>query len=162
MSLSEYAAEVEVLVRTMNQRIDDGEAAAAAIGTLQGARAYANERLESRHEFLRGFEALRPPDDAAELHDAAFDILSRLAEAEGALVEMVMDAETVEEADSVWDTPEGAAFRAIDAEAQAICAAAQANIDATRHREIFGDTPWIPAEMREVVEVTLRCTRDDL
>ena len=162
MSLSEYAEEVEVLVRTMNQRIDDGEATAQAEGTLEAARTYANERLASRHDFLDGFASLTPPDEVADLHDAAFDIVTRLAAAESVLVEIVMEAESVAEAAAVWDTPEGEAFRAIDAEARAICAAAQADIDATQHREVFGDTPWIPPEMKEVVEVTLRCTRDDL
>ena len=51
--------------------------------------------------------------------------------------------------------------RAVDAESLAICDAAQASIDATQDRDAFSDTPWIPPEMKEVIEVTFKCRAED-
>jgi hypothetical protein len=49
------------------------------------------------------------------------------------------------------------AYRAIGTEAASLCEEFRANIDATADREVFADTPWIPGNMKEVVEVTFRC-----
>lgn len=53
MSLAEYAGEVERLVVTMNQRIDNGEAEVAADPTLERAQSYATDRLDTRHDFIQ-------------------------------------------------------------------------------------------------------------
>ena len=161
MSLGEYAAEVERLVMTMNQRIDDGEADVAADSTLERAQSYAADRLDTRHDFIEAFDALEPPDEVADLHAKALDIFHRLEDAETTLADLVMAAGSFEEADAVWVTPQGEAFRKIDEEAVALCAVVQADLDATQHREAFADTPWIPPEMKDVIEVTFRCDRAD-
>ncbi len=41
----------------------------------------------------------------------------------------------------------------------ALCAAAQADIDATADRDAFAHTPWTPPQMNQVVQVTFRCDR---
>ena len=161
MSLSEYAEEVEHLVVTMNQRIDDGEAEVAGDPTLERAQSYATDRLDARHAFIDAFDALEPPSEVADLHTTALDIFDRLVAAETVLADLVMAADSFEEADAVWITPQGEAFRKIDEEAVALCAAAQADLDATQQRDAFSDTPWIPPEMKEVIEVTFRCDRAD-
>ncbi len=161
LTLGEYAEEVERLVATMNERIDEGEAVVDADPTLEQVKAYATDRVDARHDFLDAFGALDPPEEAVDLHATALDIVPRLAAAEAALADVVMEAESVEEAFAVWDSPQGEAFQAIDDEALALCAAAQAGLDATQQRDAFADTPWIPPEMREVVEVTFRCDRED-
>jgi len=161
MSLGEYAEEVVNLVSTMNQRIDEGEAEVHADPTLERAQSYAIDRLDARDDFLDDFAALEPPDEVADLHATAMDIITRLAAAETVLADLVMVATTFDEADAVWITPEGEEFRRIDEEAVALCAVVQADLDATQQREAFADTPWIPPEMKEVIEVTFRCAQED-
>jgi len=161
MSLGEYAEEVERLVVTMNQRIDDGEAEVAADPTLERAQSYATDRLDARHDFIEAFEALEPLEEVADLHATALDIFNRLVTAETVLADLVMAADTFEEADAVWITPQGEAFRRIDEEAVALCAVVQADLDATQQRDVFSDMPWIPPEMKEVIDVAFRCDRAD-
>ncbi len=160
-SLGEYAEEVERLVATMNQRIDDGEAEVAADPTLERAQSYATDRLDARHDFIDALDALEPPDEVADLHTTALDIFNRLVAAETVLADLVMVAESFEEADAVWITPQGEAFRRIDEEAVALCAVVQADVDATQQRDVFSDMPWIPPEMKEVIDVAFRCDRVD-
>lgn len=161
MSLAEYAEEVERLVVAMNHRIDDGEAEVAADPTLERAQSYAVDRLEARHGFIEAFDALEPPGEVADLHTTALDIFSRLVAAETVLADLVMAAHSFEEADAVWISPQGEAFREIDQEAVALCAVVQADLDATQQRQVFSDMPWVPPEMKEVIEVTFRCDQAD-
>ncbi len=161
MSLGEYAEEGERLIETMNRRIDDGEAALVTDPSLERARSYATDRVQARNDFLDAFVALDPPEEIAEFHAAALDILTRLATAEAALAELVMEADSFEEASSVWTSREGEAVRQIDEEALAICAAAQESLDSTKDRETFSDSPWIPPELKEIVDVTFRCDGDE-
>jgi len=159
VSLTDYAEEVERLVVAMNERLDDGEPALDAGSTLARAQAYLADRADARNEFLDAFGALSPPEDAAELHAAALDIVTRLAAAEAALADLALQATTFEDASAIWNTPQGEAFQSLDEEALALCLAAQTDFDATADRDAFSETPWIPPEMKEVVEVAFRCDR---
>jgi len=161
VTLGEYAEEIERLIVTMNQRIDDGEAEVAADPTLERAQSYATDRLDARHDFIEAFSALEPLEEVVDLHATALDIFTRLVAAETSLADLVMAADSFEEADAVWITPQGEAFRRIDEEAIALCAVVQADLDATQQREVFADMPWIPSEMKEVIEVAFRCDRAD-
>ena len=38
-----------------------------------------------------------------------------------------------------------------------LCRATQAEFDATQDREGFGSVPWIPPEMKEVIQVAFGC-----
>ena len=38
-----------------------------------------------------------------------------------------------------------------------VCIEFQSRLDATEQRGVFADTPWIPAEMKEVVERVIGC-----
>ena len=157
MSLGEYAGEVEHLVETMNERLDAGEPALAPDSNLEQAQAYFADRVDARREFLDAFTSLDPPDEVEDLHATALDIVTRLTSAESDLADLVAAAQTFDEARQVWTTPQGGVFEALDEEAQAMCAAAQRSLNATEDRDAFADTPWIPAEMKDVVEVTFRC-----
>ena len=158
MSLGEYAGEVEHLVETMNERLDAGEPALAPDSNLQRAQAYFADRVDARHEFLDALTSLDPPLEVADLHATALDMVTRLTAAESDLANLVANAHTFDEARLVWTTPQGGVFEALDKEAQAMCAAAQKSINATDERDVLADTPWIPPEMKDVVEVTFRCS----
>ena len=50
-----------------------------------------------------------------------------------------------------------ATYRAALAYDKQLCSDFQAELDATEERGVFADTPWIPGELKEVVEVVLGC-----
>lgn len=160
-SLTEYAHDVETLVTSMNERLDAADAALEDDASLEVLRDYVTDRMELRTSFLDSFRVLDPTEEVADLHAAALDIIVRLTAAESDVAGIVLEAETVEEARAAWDTAAGEVARAVDAESVAICEAAQANIDATQDRETLSDTPWIPPEMKEVIEVAFRCRDED-
>lgn len=161
MTLGEYATRVEALVNDMNTSLDRLDAEVEAAPSLEATKRYATLRVEARRNFVESMEAIEPPDAAADLHDRALQIMSRLAEAEAALAARVQDLTTNTGVDSIWLTPEGVAARAADADAIELCQSAQSTLDETQVREELGDVPWVPPEMKEVVIVTFGCLAED-
>ena len=160
-SLTEFAEELDALVSTMNERLDAGDASLGEEPSLDKMRSYATDRVKLRSDFLEAFGALDPPEEITDLYETALDIIARLVAAETELADFVIEAENAEVARTVWDSPAGDAARAVDVETLALCDAAQASIDATQDRDAFSDTPWIPPEMKEVIEVTFKCRAGD-
>jgi hypothetical protein len=158
LSLSEYNVQGAALVTVMEQRIFtlDAEWDSQA-QTVERARSYWDRRLEARVEALEGLQALDPPDKIAELHETGLDLFSRLTDAEKALAVRVASFETVTERDQWWDTTEGRAARAVDEEIDAFCHVFQAVYDATIERVILSDVPWVPSEMKEIVQIDIGC-----
>jgi hypothetical protein len=161
-SLGVFAEDLEDLVVTMNRSIDslDAEVAADGLPTLAATRAYFEERLEARHEFLSGLEALEPPEDAEELYGIGLDVMTRLTEAEQALADRVDAMDTNIGLVSLWSTPEGRAVVAVDEEAVALCRAAEEDLDTTGDGSGFGELPWIPSGLQETVSVFFGCDAD--
>ncbi len=155
-SLGDYAADVESLVTTMNARLDEIDAEVVGSTDLELIRWYATERVAAREAFIEGLDALQPPAGVAELHTTALGIVSRLAAAESALADRVMALETFPGIDAIWATPEGVAARAADAEAIALCEAAEAELDESDQAQL-GGAPWVPAEMKHIIEVAFGC-----
>ncbi len=159
-SLEEFAVQSEGLVKVLMAQLDtlDAEWESQA-PTLEGAQTYWERRLQARVEFLEGIQALDPPEQVVDLHETALDIFSRVNAAEQALAARVvtLDFEGVTDHGPWWDTPEGRAARAVDAEGIAICHAAQGQFDATQESEMFSDMAWLPSELSEVVQVAFPC-----
>jgi outer membrane murein-binding lipoprotein Lpp len=160
-SLTDYADQLEGLVTTMNARLDALDAEVEGTQDLDQVKGYARERVEARSDFIDGLRSLDPPEEVAELHTAALEIMSRLTKAESVLAERVQGMETSAGIDSIWDTPEGVAARAADEQAVALCRAAEAEINSTEERSTFEDVPWIPAEMKEIVRVAFGCDAEN-
>jgi hypothetical protein len=160
-SLTESAHDVESLVTSMNARLDAVDSALADDASLEVLRDYVTDRMDLRTDFLASFRVLNPPEEVADLHATALDIIVRLTAAESDVADIVMEAETVEAARTAWETAAGEVARAVDAESVAICEAAQASLDATRDRDSLSNTPWIPPEMKEVIEVAFGCRAED-
>lgn len=162
LTINEYASEMEELVTTMNREIDALDAGQASmITTVDGIQDYFEQKLAARHEFLESYQAIAPPEDAAEMHATALDIVSKLTEAEEALAQRAEGINDPAEWSDLWVGEEAQAFATIDEEAVAICQTAQAQMDSTTDRDVFGDLPWIPSELQEVVLVFFGCTRED-
>jgi outer membrane murein-binding lipoprotein Lpp len=160
-SVADYAEEVEALVVTMNARLDELDADLDQSWDLDHIHTYAEQRVAARSALIDGLGALEPPDEVAELHETALEILKRVTAAETAMADRVMTWTSESDVQPIWETPEGIAARTADADAIAICLAAQAEFDQTADRAEFENAPWIPAEMKEVILVAFGCEVDD-
>ena len=160
-TLSEYGEELEALVVTQNARLDELDAQVSGSASPDEDRTYARERMLARRTLIAGLEDLSPPDSIADLHAEAIEILVRLADAEAVLADKVESAESVASVDDLWNTPEGVAARTADERAILICEAAEGTFDRTKAGAEFEDVPWIPAELKEVVDVVLGCRAEE-
>lgn len=163
MSLTEYVEQLNVV---MNRAIVQGE---AIVASPQGAVLFAEgeqlddftpqdlqatlERVgEIEVEVREATAAITPPAEIAHLHDLLFD--TRFAVAREALAARAGAAADWEELSA---TPEMAAYRTAVAVDKQACLDFQAELDATAERGVFADTPWVPSELKEVVEAVLGC-----
>ena len=159
-SLTEYATALESAVGEMNGRLDELDAELPENADLEQIRRYANERVAARYAFVGLLGELEPPREVSDLHDAAGDVMGRLADAESALADYVNSLDSATGVDDLWATPLGVAARTADQESIELCLAAQEKLD-TRERSELADVPWIPPELKEVVEVAFGCIADE-
>ena len=166
MSLTEYVEEINSIVARASQRYE------ALIATPQGAVLVAEgahlleftprdlhaalERVgEIGDEVQEATGAVEPPDEVADLHAFWFETDDqRFTSAQAALAAR---AGTTTDWDELSVSPEMAAYRAALAADKEACADFQAKLDATEERGVFADTPWIPGELKEVVDILLGC-----
>lgn len=161
-SLSEYAEGVEQLVLTMNFGLDSLDPLVDDPSpSLDDWQAYASGRVALREEFVEGFALLEPPSQVLDLHDTVADIMTRLVAAETAMADEVLSLEEGADISNLWDTEAGRVALEIDAEAVALCKAAEEEFDATEDQAILADVPWIPTDMKEVIRVAFYCERSD-
>lgn len=105
-------------------------------------------------EVEEAVDAIEPPEQITDLHDLWFDFDGSFTSAQEALATRAGTAADWEE---LSESPEMAAYRAALAEDKQTCTDFQAHLDATEERGVFADVPWIPGELKEVVEVVLGC-----
>ncbi len=154
-TLTEYSERLEALgadlsteLDVLDERMSAGEPSVAdAMETLSRA-------VEARTEFQDGITALEPPAVLETIHNDLVDLHARVIAAQedwadaagsaGSLAELEQDEAAV-------------AFRSLLDDAVAACHDIQERLDATAERETAAGTPWVPVEMKEVVEVALGC-----
>lgn len=163
LSMADYATQVEDLVAEMNRKIDklDAEVRVREATTLEGYLNFWETKVLARRELVEGLQAIEPPEEAAEMHASAIGIVDRLAITDNAMAELVASMQTDQELSGLLASPEFLATEAVDEEAIALCLAAQTEFDSTADREVFGEMPWIPSELREVVNVAFGCTKEE-
>ncbi len=155
LSLTEYAERVDALAFELGEQLDAGDARmSTGTPTLEDAQEVLTSAVAARTGFQEGVIALDPPEEFADVHTDFVEVHSRIIAAQEAFVARAATAATLEELDQ---SAEAEAYRAIGTEAASLCQEFRARIDTTADREVFADTPWIPADMKEVVEVTFRC-----
>ncbi len=157
---AEYAEEVEKLTTTLYQRIEDlSEATGVPAGsaTMEDLRTYYNELAAAFRELWEGLEALQPPEDSEDDHALSIDLANTLTTATEAFALLAEEAETEDDLQRLFDSPEAEAVVAARDEMVAFCQQGQAEFDATSDREVWGDAPWIPSELQEVIRVVLGC-----
>ncbi len=155
VSLTEYAGTLEALATDMGEQFEAGDARmSTGTPTIEDAREVLAEALDVRGEFQEALTALDPPDEVADLHADLVDLHARIISAQEAFAAR---AETATGLEELEQSTEGQAYRAMVAESVSVCQEFQARIDATADRDIFVDTPWIPGDLKEVVEATFGC-----
>ncbi len=157
LTLSEYneqglavSAEVEERIVALDAELD------AQPSSAEGTASYWARRLEARARSMEGLDALDPPVAVAELHDAGLGLYARLMTAEEALA-LRLSSGTITAPDEWWNTAEGEAVHAVEAEIIEFCRAFQAHYDETIDRMISADVPWIPSAMKEIVRIDIGC-----
>ncbi len=162
MSLSEYGTEIETLVNDMNARLDRGTTALdTEPSSVELIRMWADDRMEARNEFMASFNALMAPEEAVDLSEAAAETIAALIAAEQEMVDEIHRIDDLATLQQIWLSPSGQAARVADEKAVALCQAAQAAMDSTADRAQFVGTPWVPAELQDVVRVAFGCTPAD-
>jgi hypothetical protein len=145
----------------MHSQIEDADAALVNVTSVEEAQRAWAQRIAARERLVAAMSALEPPESAAELHEAARDIVERLTEAEAAMGLLATEYDSMSELAQIWGTPEGLAARAVDQDAIAICQAAQARFDETTDREVLEDVSWVTAEMKDIIDVVFGCTAEE-
>lgn len=144
----------------MNAQIDSVDVRLEAATSTEEVLSLWDERLLARETLISAIQTLDTPAEVVELRAAAVDILTRLVAAETALRHKGAEFATLQQFSGIWDTPEGQAARAVDAEAVAICQAAESNLTEEGGTE-FGVAAWLRPELKEVVEVVFGCLAED-
>jgi len=166
MSLTEYVEQLNAIVDRARQQYETLVASPqGAVLVAEGAQLtdftpqdleVAFERVkEIEVEVQEATEALEPPEQIADLHDFFFDFDDdSFTAAQDALAARAGTAVDWEE---LSQSPEMAAYRAALAEDKQTCTRIEAELDTTEERGVFADTPWMPGELKEIVEVGLGC-----
>ena len=160
LSLTEYTERVNAIEA---QASAQGEALAANAlevddFTPQDLQAVLERAKVIRVEVDGVIDDVIPPEQIADVHELVFDWHAEFIAVEEALATR---AGTTPHTPVGWtdlsDSPEMAAYRSAIADGKRVCVEFQERLDATAARGAFADTPWIPGEMKEVVERVLGC-----
>jgi hypothetical protein len=155
LSHTEYVERLDSLAVELGGELEAGDVQmSTGTATLEDAQQVLTSAVAARTDFQEGVTALDPPEEFADVHTDFVEVHSRIIAAQEAFVARAATAATLEELDQ---SAEAEAYRAIGTEAASLCQEFRARIDTTADREVFADTPWIPGDMKEVVEVTFRC-----
>lgn len=161
MSLTDYVARVNAIAERAGQRGAEliAEGAQVEDFTPQHLQAGLERGLrEIRIPLQAEADAIEPPEQVAELHRLMWGWHARFIPIEEALAARAATAaDTAADWEALSDSPEMAAYRAAIAAGKQVCSDFQAKLDATADRGTFAATPWIPGEMKEVVEAVLGC-----
>jgi hypothetical protein len=99
--------------------------------------------------------AIQPPEEVADMHNFWFDFDSNFIPAQDALEAR---AGTAADWDELSESPEMAAYRSALADDKRWCAEFEAQLNTPEdERENLTDIPWIPSEMKQIVEAVLGC-----
>jgi len=158
LGLAAYNEEGTVIAAEMEGRIAALDAAwNPETATVDDVRMYWDQRIDAYETGLEGFQGLKPSGEVAELHRTGMELFTNLVEAESAVADRVASFETVTGPEQWWATAEGAAVRAAEEDIYSLCLVFQATYDATVERIVVSDVPWIPSEMKEIVQVDIGC-----
>ena len=161
MSLTEYVDSVNAAIADAERVvvIMDEEGVFGADPTPQTISAGIRRGLdEVRIPLQKAIDDIDPPDEVEDLHALMWEWHAEFITVETALTERLADTPDTEEGwTQASDSEEMAAYRASLEEGKQVCIDFQGELDATEERGVFGDTPWLPSQLSEVVDIALGC-----
>lgn len=160
LSLTEYTERINAIEMRASRQGEElaAEAQDAVDFTPQDLQAILEKARVIRIEVKDATDDIEPPDQIADIHNLVFDWHTEFITIEEALAARAAIAPHTDEGwTALSDSPEMAAYRSALAEGRQVCLEFQSRLDATEERGVFADTPWIPGEMKEVVERVLGC-----
>ena len=160
LSLTDYTERVNTI--ELHASAQGGELAADAGEiedfTPQDLQAMLEQARVIRVEVDEAANDLVPPGQIVDVHELVFDWHAEFIATEEALAAR---AGATPHTPAGWkdlsESPEMGAYRSAIADGKRVCSEFQERLDATEARGAFADTPWIPSEMKEVVERVLGC-----
>jgi len=161
MSMTEYGERIDAIATDASRRAEDFFADGAGFTDVTPQQLQAGLELGLsgiRIPLQEAVDGIDPPTQIADIHNLMWDWHSEFIVAEEALAARVGETEdSVEGWTALSESSEMAVYRSALAEGKQICDGFQARLDATAAAGGFADTPWIPREMKEVVEAALGC-----
>lgn len=160
LSLTEYTERVNAIEARASEQGEELAAAAEEVEdfTPQDLQEMLEEARTIRVEVDEAVRDIDPPEQVADVHELIFDWHADFIATEEALAVL---AGSTPHTPAGWtelsSSSEMEAYRDAIAEGKQVCVDFQARLDVTEARGAFADTPWIPGEMKEVVERVLGC-----
>jgi hypothetical protein len=154
LSLTEYVDRQNAIGDRTNPQAEALIAELERSTTPRDVNATMERMVALRVESVEATEALDSPEQIADLHQLVLGWEVRLLPIEEALA---VRAGTVAGWEEFSQSAELADYRAALVEGKQVCIEFQTRLDATAMRGVFDDTPWIPGELKEVVEARLGC-----
>jgi hypothetical protein len=166
LSVTDYVASLNAAVDTARGEYEslvtspDG---AVLLANGEQLAEYTPQDLQAALGAIRDIEAgfeesvgeVRPPEEVADIHSFWFNFDSNFVPAQEALEAR---AGAAADWDELSESPEMAAYRTALAEDKRVCADFEARLNTSEEApENLTDVPWIPSEMKQIVEAVLGC-----
>jgi len=154
LSLTEYSERLQSMALVMIEEFDALEAQWASATTVEDGKGVLNRAVAVRTNLQNSLTDLNPPEELADFHADVVELLGRILAAQEA---WAVRADTAGSLDELQMSSEALAYWDLDAEMGPRCLELQSKLDATAAREIFAEVPWVPSDMKEVVELVVAC-----
>lgn len=156
LSMAEYGDRLESIRMTYAPRAEAAwiEFLELPDPTMRDLKALADREVAIRVEIEESIRALDAPDEMAEFNELLADWTAAMREAGTALA---VRAEASGGWDELLQSSEYRAFATTLTGGAEVCNDFQAKLDATKARGVFADTPWIPAELKDVADAVIGC-----
>lgn len=147
-TLNALAADLAADLDVLDERMDVDDA------TVEDAREVITEGVALREQFNDEIDDVVPPALLEDFHNEFLEAHGRVIEAQAA---WGIAATSAEGLDHLAASPEAQEFRLEIAEVVGLCVELQARLDDAAERQEIAGTPWLPTEMKDVVELLLDC-----
>ena len=153
-SLREYVDELNAIEARATAEAGPLIAEFERVKTPSELKTTMDQLVAVRIDSLEASRALDPPEQVADLHGFFVEWEAQLIPIEEALADR---AGAVAGWQELSESDEMEAYRVALIDGKRGCLVFQARLDATAARGVFAETPWVPSEMKEVVEAVLGC-----
>lgn len=156
LSLPDYVEEMNEIVVDGRRQIEPlyEEYTRSGAPGVEDVRALLEAEVAIRLGIQERVVGLEPPAQVADLHEALVEWHATAIAAERALSARAAEA-------AAWgvleQSGEAGAYDSVMSAGLTVCHALQAKLDDTALRSNLADTPWIPGDLREVVDAFLGC-----